>query len=317
MVHDDLKPRDIVTKESILNAFALDMAMGGSTNTVLHTLAVANEAEIKFDLADLNEISHKTPYLCKVSPATKFVHMEDVNNAGGISAILKELSVKQDVLDLCRPTVSGLNLGEVIAKAKNLSPEIIRSVDNPFSKEGGLAVLFGNIAPQGSVVKTGAVSESMKVHTGPARIYESQEDAASGILGEEVQPGDVVVIRYEGPKGGPGMPEMLAPTSNIMGMGLGESVALITDGRFSGGTRGACIGHISPEAASGGPIAAVEAGDLITIDIPNRKIELNISADELSTRMNNLKPFEQKIKHGYLGRYARMVTSANTGAVLQ
>ena len=317
LVHDDLKPRDIVTKESILNAFALDMAMGGSSNTVLHTLAVANEAEIKFDLADLNEISRKTPYLCKVSPATKFVHMEDVNNAGGISAILKELSVKQDVLDLSRPTVSGLNLGEVIAEAKNLSPEIIRSVDNPFSKEGGLAVLFGNIAPQGSVVKTAAVSENMKVHTGPARIYESQEDAVKGILGEEVQPGDVVVIRYEGPKGGPGMPEMLAPTSNIMGMGLGDSVALITDGRFSGGTRGACIGHISPEAASGGPIAAVKAGDLITIDIPNRKIELNISADELSTRMNKLKPFEQKIKHGYLGRYARMVTSANTGAILQ
>ena len=317
LVHDDLKPRDIVTRESILNAFALDMAMGGSSNTVLHTLAVANEAEIKFDLADLNEISRKTPYLCKVSPATKFVHMEDVNNAGGISAILKELSVKQDVLDLSRPTVSGLNLGEVIAEAKNLSPEIIRSVDNPFSKEGGLAVLFGNIAPQGSVVKTAAVSENMKVHTGPARIYESQEDAVKGILGEEVQPGDVVVIRYEGPKGGPGMPEMLAPTSNNMGMGLGDSVALITDGRFSGGTRGACIGHISPEAASGGPIAAVKAGDLITIDIPNRKIELNISADELSTRMNKLKPFEQKIKHGYLGRYARMVTSANTGAVLQ
>ena len=221
------------------------------------------------------------------------------------------------MLDLSRPTVSGLNLGEVIAEAKNLSPEIIRSVDNPFSKEGGLAVLFGNIAPQGSVVKTAAVSENMKVHTGPARIYESQEDAVKGILGEEVQPGDVVVIRYEGPKGGPGMPEMLAPTSNIMGMGLGDSVALITDGRFSGGTRGACIGHISPEAASGGPIAAVKAGDLITIDIPNRKIELNISADELSTRMNKLKPFEQKIKHGYLGRYARMVTSANTGAVLQ
>ena len=317
LVHDDLKPRDIVTRESILNAFALDMAMGGSSNTVLHTLAVANEAEIKFDLAELNEISRKTPYLCKVSPATKFVHMEDVNNAGGISAILKELSVKQDVLDLSRPTVSGLNLGEVIADAKNLSPEIIRSVDNPFSKEGGLAVLYGNIAPQGSVVKTGAVSENMLVHTGPARIYESQDDAVKGILGEEVQPGDVVVIRYEGPKGGPGMPEMLAPTSNIMGMGLGESVALITDGRFSGGTRGACIGHISPEAASGGPIAAVEEGDLITIDIPNRKIELNISADELRTRMNKLKPFEQKIKHGYLGRYARMVTSANTGAILE
>jgi dihydroxy-acid dehydratase len=317
LIHDDLKPRDIVTKESILNAFALDMAMGGSSNTVLHTLAVANEAKIKFDLADLNEISCKTPYLCKVSPATKFVHMEDVNNAGGISAILKELSVKQDVLDLSRPTVSGFNLGEVIAEAKNLSPEIIRSVDNPFSKEGGLAVLFGNIAPQGSVVKTAAVCENMKVHTGPARIYESQEDAAKGILGEKVQPGDIVVIRYEGPKGGPGMPEMLAPTSNIMGMGLGDSVALITDGRFSGGTRGACVGHISPEAAAGGPIAIVQEGDSISIDIPNRTIELNISENEFSKRMKDLKPFKQKIKHGYLGRYTRMVTSANSGAVLQ
>ncbi|MBC8197194.1 MAG: dihydroxy-acid dehydratase [Candidatus Marinimicrobia bacterium] len=317
LVKKDLKPRDIVNKESLRNAFALDMAMGGSTNTILHTLAVANEAKIEFDLKELNVISRKTPYLCKVSPATKFVHMEDVNNAGGVSAILKELSKKKGTLDLSRPTVSGKNLEQVLFTAKNLNSDIIRSIKKPFSEEGGLAILFGNIAPEGSVVKTGAVCEKMKVHTGPARIYESQEDAVKGILNNEVNPGEVVVIRYEGPKGGPGMPEMLAPTSNIMGMGLGESVALITDGRFSGGTRGACIGHISPEAASGGPIAIIENGDLITIDIPNHKINLNISDIEFANRMKYLKPFEQKIKHGYLGRYARLVTSANTGAVLK
>jgi len=317
LVKDDLKPRDIVTNESLRNAFALDMAMGGSTNTILHTLAVASEAQIEFDLKELNKISRETPYICKVSPATKFVHMEDVNNAGGVSAILKELSEKKGVLDLSRPTVSGKTLEEVLSTAKNLKPDIIRSVKKPFSEEGGLAILFGNIAPEGSVVKTGAVCEKMKIHTGPARIYESQDDAVNGILNDEVKSGDVVVIRYEGPKGGPGMPEMLAPTSNIMGMGLGESVALITDGRFSGGTRGACIGHISPEAASGGPIAIIEEGDLITINIPNRTINLNINENEFSNRMKQLKPFKQKIKYGYLGRYSRLVTSANTGAILK
>ena len=317
LVKDDLKPRDIVTKDSLRNAFALDMAMGGSTNTILHTLAVASEAQIEFDLKELNVISRKTPYLCKVSPATKFVHMEDVNNAGGVSAILKELSEKKGTIDLSRPTVSGKTLEQVLSTAKNLKPDIIRSVKKPFSEEGGLAILFGNIAPEGSVVKTGAVCEKMKVHTGPARIYESQEDAVKGILNDEVKSGDVVVIRFEGPKGGPGMPEMLAPTSNIMGMGLGESVALITDGRFSGGTRGACIGHISPEAASGGPIAIIEEGDLITIDIPKHTINLNINDNQFMKRMKQLKPFKQKIKHGYLGRYARLVTSANTGAVLK
>ena len=258
LIDKDLKPRDIVNNDTILNAFALDMAMGGSTNTVLHTLAAAIEAGLSFELKEINELSRKTPYLCKVSPATPNVHMEDVLNAGGISAILMELSKKEGLLQLDRPTVTGMTLGESIAEAKNYNPEIIRSIDNPFSKEGGLAVLFGNIAPNGSIVKTAAVNKEMLVHTGPARIYESQDDAMKGILDGEVCEGDIVVIRYEGPKGGPGMPEMLAPTSAIMGMGLGSKVALITDGRFSGGTRGACVGHISPEAAAAGPVSIIE-----------------------------------------------------------
>jgi len=317
LVEQDIKPRDIVTRETILNAFALDMTMGGSSNTVLHTLAAAAEAEIDFDLNELNVLSRKTPYLCKVSPATNLVHMEDVHNAGGISAILNELSKIDGLLDLSRPTVSGKTLGETIKSAKIKNYEVIRSVENPYSQEGGLAILFGNLAPDGSVIKTGAVDPEMMTHTGPARIYHTQEDAVLGIKAHEVQPGDVVVIRYEGPKGGPGMPEMLAPTSAIMGMGLGSKVALITDGRFSGGTRGACVGHISPEAASGGPIAAVEAGDLITIDIPNRQISVDLTETEITQRLAALPAFEPKIKSGYLSRYARMVTSANTGAVLK
>ena len=317
LVKNNLKPRDIVNQKTILNAFALDMAMGGSTNTVLHTLAAAFEAGLNFKLEELNSLSRKTPYLCKVSPATPDVHMEDVFDAGGISVILKELSKKEGLLDLNRPTVSGQTLGENIANVRNNNSKVIRSVDNPFSEEGGLAVLFGNLAPDGAVVKTAAVEENMKIHDGPARIYESQESAVQGILNGEVQPGDVVVIRFEGPKGGPGMPEMLAPTSNIMGMGLGSKVALITDGRFSGGTRGACIGHISPEAAAGGPIAIVQAGDIIKINIPERSIILDVPKDEMDRRESLLKPFKPKIKHGYFHRYARMVTSANTGAVLR
>jgi len=245
------------------------------------------------------------------------VHMEDVLNAGGISAILKELSQKKGILNLDRPTITGKTLGESIENAKNLNPEIIRSVDNPFSKEGGLAVLYGNIAPNGSVVKTGAVDEKMMVHEGPARIYDSQEDALNGILNDEVISGEVVVIRFEGPKGGPGMPEMLAPTSAIMGMGLGSKVALITDGRFSGGTRGACIGHISPEAAAGGPIAIIKEGDIISINIKNRSIDLKIDDKSFNKRMKDLEDFIPKINSGYLGRYARLVTSADTGAVLK
>ena len=317
LVEKDIKPRDIVNNDTISNAFALDMAMGGSTNTVLHTLAASIEGDLTFDMSMINEISSKTPYLCKVSPATPNVHMEDVLNAGGISAILKELSKKDGVLNLERPTITGKTLGETIEPAKNLNKNIIRTVKNPFSDEGGLAVLYGNIAPNGSIVKTGAVAENMLYHKGPARIYESQDDAIKAIHDGKVQPGDVVVIRYEGPKGGPGMPEMLAPTSAIMGMGLGSKVALITDGRFSGGTRGACIGHVSPEAASGGPIAIIEEKDEIEIDIANRKINLNIDQKTFDFRMKSIEKFEPKINKGYLGRYARLVTSANTGAVLK
>ena len=317
LVHQNIKPRDIITKETIRNAFTLDMAMGGSTNTVLHTLAIAIEAGIDFDLEELNTLSRKTPYLCKVSPATRDVHMEDVDRAGGISAILSELSKKDNLLNLDCLTVTGQSLGKNIKDASIKDQNVIRAIDDPYSKEGGLAVLFGNLAPNGSIVKTGAVDQSMLTHLGPARIYESQEEALSGILSHEVQEGDVVVIRMEGPKGGPGMPEMLSPTSAIMGMGLGDKVALITDGRFSGGTRGACIGHISPEAADGGPIAVLQDGDIININIPERSLNVDLSDQEILNRLRKLPPFTPKITHGYLGRYARMVTSANEGAVLK
>ena len=317
LIEKNIKPRDLVTNTSLRNAFALDMAMGGSTNTILHTLAIAIEAGLDFDLKELNEIAKKTPYICKVSPATKDVHMEDVDRAGGISAILSELSKKEDTLTLDCPTVTGKSLGENIFNSTIKDKNIIRTVTDPYSKEGGLAILFGNIAPDGSVVKTAAVNEKMLIHSGPARIFESQEEALSGILGKQVKPGDVVVIRYEGPKGGPGMPEMLSPTSAIMGMGLGDKVALITDGRFSGGTRGACIGHISPEAAVYGPIAILNEGDIININIPEKTIDVDLSKKEIKSRLDALPEFEPKIKSGYLGRYARMVTSANTGAVLK
>ena len=317
LVHQNIKPRDIITKETIRNAFTLDMAMGGSTNTVLHTLAIAIEAGIDFDLEELNTLSRKTPYLCKVSPATRDVHMEDVDRAGGISAILSELSKKDNLLNLDCLTVTGQSLGKNIKDASIKDQTVIRAIDAPYSKEGGLAILFGNLAPNGSVVKTGAVDQSMLTHLGPARIYDSQEEALSGILSHEVQEGDVVVIRMEGPKGGPGMPEMLSPTSAIMGMGLGDKVALITDGRFSGGTRGACIGHISPEAADGGPIAVLQNGDIININIPERSLNVDLSDKEIQNRLRELPPFTPKITHGYLGRYARMVTSANEGAVLK
>ena len=317
LVHQNIKPRDIITKETIRNAFTLDMAMGGSTNTILHTLAIAIEAGIDFELEELNTLSRKTPYLCKVSPATRDVHMEDVDRAGGISAILSELSKKDNLLNLDCLTVTGQSLGKNIKDASIKDQTVIRAIDDPYSKEGGLAILFGNLAPNGSVVKTGAVDQSMLTHLGPARIYDSQEEALSGILSHEVQEGDVVVIRMEGPKGGPGMPEMLSPTSAIMGMGLGDKVALITDGRFSGGTRGACIGHISPEAADGGPIAVLQDGDIININIPERSLNVDLSDKEIQNRLRKLPRFTPKITHGYLGRYARMVTSANEGAVLK
>ena len=317
MVEKDIKPRDLITKESMKNAFALDVAMGGSTNTILHALAIAYEADLEFDLEELNLISEKTPYLCKVSPATPNVHMEDVHKAGGISAILNELSKKKGTLKLNLPTVTGKTLGSNIKKSKIKNLSVIRSIKNPFSEKGALVALFGNLCPNGAIVKTGAVNNKMLVHSGPARIYDSQELALKGILGNEVQTGDVVVIRYEGPKGGPGMPEMLSPTSAIMGMGLGDKVALITDGRFSGGTRGACIGHISPEAAERGPISALCEGDIIHVDIPNKTLNVDLTDNEIKTRIKSLDNFTPKITKGYLGRYARMVTSANTGAVLK
>jgi dihydroxy-acid dehydratase len=315
LLEANLTPRQIVNRESIDNAFALDMAMGGSTNTVLHTLALAREAGIDYSLQRINEVAARTPHLCKVSPAGKW-HMEDVDRAGGISAILHELSRKPGALNLDRPTVTLKTLGENIAEAQIKDPEVIRSVDNPHSERGGLAILFGNLAPDGAVVKVGAVASNMKKHCGPARIYNSQEEACAGILNGQVKEGDVVVIRYEGPRGGPGMQEMLAPTANIMGMGLGDKVALITDGRFSGGTRGACIGHVSPEAAAGGPIAALIEGDLINIDLDERSLDVNLSPAEIQQRLSEVHHPTEHVKSKWLRRYASMVTSANTGAVL-
>jgi dihydroxy-acid dehydratase len=316
LIQKNIRPRDILTLKSFDNAFALDVAMGGSTNTVLHTLAIAIEAETPFDLKHLNEVSARVPYLCKVAPSGKY-HMEDVDRAGGISAILKTLSGKAGTLNLGCITVTGKTLGENIANAIVKDTDVIRPLDNPYSERGGLGVLFGNLAPNGSVLKTGAVSTNMYKFRGPAVIFESEESAAQGILEGKVNSGDVVVIRYEGPRGGPGMQEMLAPTANIMGRGLGESVALITDGRFSGGTRGACIGHVSPEAAAGGPIALVQPGDTISIDINTRRLELEVSETELARRKAAWKRPPPKIDFGYLARYAAQVTSADTGAILQ
>ncbi|MBU2508328.1 MAG: dihydroxy-acid dehydratase [Bacteroidetes bacterium] len=315
LVKDDIKPSNILNLNSFKNAFTLDLAMGGSTNTILHTLAVAYEAGINLDLQMLNELADKVPYICKVSPATKEIHIEDVDKAGGISAILKELS-KKNLLHMDCLTVTGKTLGENISSAEIKDENVIRTIEAPFSLKGGLAVLFGNLALDGSIIKTAAVDEKMMKFSGPAKIYESQEEAVEKIYLGDVKAGDVVVIRYEGPKGGPGMPEMLSPTSAIMGMGLGDKVALITDGRFSGGTRGACIGHVSPEAAEYGPIAALKEGDIIEIDIPNRKLEVKLSIGEIQKRLEALPKFEPKIKRGYLARYSRMVTSASKGAIL-
>ena len=316
LVQKNIRPRDILTQKSFENAFALDMAMGGSTNTVLHTLAVAIEAGCPFDLKKLNEVAERVPHICKVSPAG-IHHMEDVDRAGGIPAILKTISQKAGVLNLDCITATGKTLGENIATAVVKDAEVIRPLDRAYSERGGLAVLFGNLAPNGSVVKTGGVAPAMMKHKGPAVIFHSEEEANAGILAGKVKAGDVVVVRYEGPKGGPGMQEMLAPTSAIMGRGLGESVALITDGRFSGGTRGACIGHVSPEAAVCGPIALVEAGDMIEVDIPNRKLTLCVDDVTLAKRKAGWRRPGPKVDHGYLARYASMVTSADTGAVLR
>ena len=316
LVAADLKPLDIVTEKSLDNAFILDMAMGGSTNTVLHTLAVANEAGIEYDLEKINAISAKCPNICKVSPSSEW-HMEDVDNAGGISAILNEIGKVDGLLNTECKSVTGKTIGENIAGVEITDPDCIHLLENAYSKTGGLAILSGNLAPQGSVVKSAGVAKAMLTHKGPAVIFESQEDACEGILAGKVKSGDVVIIRYEGPKGGPGMQEMLSPTSYIMGAGLGESVALLTDGRFSGGTHGACIGHVSPEAAVGGPIALVNDGDIIEIDIPNSKLSIDLSDDELAKRKKNFKPRTPSITKGYLAKYASMATSADTGAILK
>ena len=316
LVKDNIRPSDILTHAAFENAFALDVAMGGSTNTVLHTLAVAIEAGTPFPLAHLNEVSARVPYVCKVAPSGPY-HMEDVFRAGGISAILKTIAGKPGTLNLDCITVTGRSLGENIGDAVVKDADVIRPLTNVYSERGGLAVLFGNLAPNGSVLKTGAVAKSMHQFAGPAVIFDSEESATQGVLDGQVKSGDVVVIRYEGPRGGPGMQEMLSATSAIMGRGLGESVALLTDGRFSGATRGACIGHVSPEAAAGGPIAFVQAGDTIRIDIPNCTLTLDVPEAELERRRAEWKRPPAKISHGWLGRYAAMVTSADTGAVLR
>jgi len=309
-------PLDVATSAAFYNALVLDMAMGGSSNTVLHTLAVANEAGVKLDLRKFDEISRKTPTICKVSPSSKY-HMEDVDKVGGIPTIMKEINRMPGMLDLTAKRVDGGTLADFVGAAAEPDGTVIRKLDQAYSKEGGLAILFGNLAENGCVVKAAGVAPAMLKHRGPAVIFESQEDACDGILGGKVKEGDVVVIRYEGPKGGPGMQEMLAPTSYIMGRGLGEKVALITDGRFSGGTRGACIGHVSPEAAAGGLIGLVEPGDIISIDIPARKVELEVDEKTIAARRKKWQPREPKIKTGWLARYAMCATSADTGGVLR
>ena len=310
-----LPAKAFATERSFFNALALDMAMGGSSNTVLHTLAVATEAGVKLDLKLIDEVSRRTPNICKISPSSSW-HMIDLHKAGGIMSILKEISKIPGALDGNAPTVSGKTLAEEYAEAPAPDGVVIRTVEAPYSLSGGLAILFGNLAERGSVVKAAGVDPKMLTHRGPAVIFESQEEACEGILAGKVKAGDVVVIRYEGPKGGPGMQEMLAPTSYIIGSGLGDSVALITDGRFSGGTHGACIGHISPEAAAGGTIALVEPGDIISIDIPNRSLILEVSDEVLAERRKNWKAPEKNIS-GYLARYSRNATSADTGGVLK
>jgi dihydroxy-acid dehydratase len=315
LIESNLTPRKLVNAEVIDDAFALDMAMGGSTNTVLHTLAFAHEAGVDYPLARINAVADKVPYLSKISPSGPW-HMEDLHRAGGIPAILNEIARSGNTLHLDRPTVSGLSLKESIAGITVRDYEVIRPVEDPHSPVGGLAVLFGNLAPEGAVIKIGGVAAHIRRHTGPARVYESQEQAMASILDHRVRPGDVVVIRYEGPRGGPGMQEMLSPTSAIMGMGLGEKVALITDGRFSGGTRGVCVGHISPEAAACGPLAALREGDLIEIDLEARTINVRLNDEEIQRRLSALPPFEPRTESAWLRRYARMVTSASRGAIL-
>ncbi len=314
MLEKDIRPRDIMTREAFLNCLTVDMALGCSTNTMLHLPAIAHEAGIDLNMEIANEISKKTPNLCHLAPAGP-TYMEDLNEAGGVYAVMKELD-SLGLLYTDLPTVTGKTVGENIKNALNRNPEVIRPVDNPYMKQGGIAVLKGNLAPETGIVKQSAVVPEMMVHQGPARVFDCEEDAIEAIKGGKIVEGDVVVIRYEGPKGGPGMREMLNPTSAIAGMGLGSTVALITDGRFSGASRGASIGHVSPEAAVGGPIALVEEGDIIKIDIPNNSLNVDISDEEMEKRRARWQPREPRIKDGYLLRYAALVTSGNRGAVL-
>lgn len=315
MYRKNICPRDIMTKEAVLNALTVDMALGCSTNSMLHLPAIAHEIGFDFDIGFANEISEKTPNLCHLAPAGP-TYMEDLNEAGGVYAVMNELA-ELGLLNLDCMTVTGQTIGENIKGCANRNPEVIRPLDNPYSTTGGLAVLKGNLAPEGSVVKRSAVAPEMMVHEGPARVFDCEEDAIAAIKGGKITAGDVVVIRYEGPKGGPGMREMLNPTSAIAGMGLGSTVALITDGRFSGASRGASIGHVSPEAAVGGTIALVEEGDTIKINIPEMKLELDVPQDVLDKRKAEWKPREPKVTEGYLARYAQMVTSGAKGAVMK
>ncbi|WP_074883862.1 dihydroxy-acid dehydratase [Butyrivibrio proteoclasticus] len=315
LVKKDIRPRDIMTKDAFMNALTLDMALGCSTNTMLHLPAIAHEAGVELNMEIANEVSGRTPNLCHLAPAGP-TYMEDLNEAGGVLAVMSEL-VKKNLLNTDALTVTGKTIGENLAGVKNLNPEVIRPIENPYMQSGGIAVLKGNIAPDTGIVKKSAVVPEMMTHEGPARVFDCEEDAIAAILGGKIVAGDVVVIRYEGPKGGPGMREMLNPTSAIAGMGLGSSVALITDGRFSGASRGASIGHVSPEAAVGGPIALIEEGDIISIDIPNNSLNVKVSDEVLAERRKNWKPREPKVTTGYLARYRELVTSGNRGAILE
>ena len=318
LVEKDIRPSQIMTRANFMNAVAADMTLGCSTNTILHLPAISHEAGITLELSTFNEVSTKTPQLCMLSPAGppgNRNHIEDLEAAGGIQAVMAELS-KLDLLNLDVMTVTGKTLGENIKNVNISDHNIIRPIDNPYSVDGGLAVLWGNLAPDGAVIKKGAVAKEMLVHKGPARVFDSEEDTAAAILGGKINPGDVIIVRYEGPKGGPGMREMLAPTSAIAGMGLGETVALITDGRFSGATKGASIGHVSPEAAEGGAIGLVEEGDIISLDIPNRRLDIMISDEELEERRKKWQKPEPKVKTGYLARYQKVVSSASSGAII-
>ena len=315
LLKNDIRPSQILTEKAFYNALSVDMALGCSTNTMLHLPAIAHEAGIDIDIFKANEISAKVPNLCHLAPAGPH-HIEDFYLAGGVMAVMKELS-KKNLLDLSLMTVTGKPIGDSVEKARNTDPEVIRPIDNPYSQTGGIAVLSGSLAPDGAVVKRSAVAPEMLSHKGPARVFNSEEEAIKAIFGKEIKPGDVIIIRYEGPKGGPGMREMLSPTSAIAGMGLDKSVALITDGRFSGATRGASIGHVSPEAASSGPIALVEEGDMINIDIDNHTLDILVDEKVLEERRKNLRPFESRVKTGYLYRYSKHVTSARQGAIIR